>query len=57
MQMTTPIEQQIKENVFIIWFFCAFCMDRQEQQYTRDESIYEVYTCLCCRHENRVAVR
>lgn len=51
------LETQLETGVLVIWFFCAFCMDRQEQQYTRDESIYEVYTCLCCRHENRVAVR
>ena len=51
------IAQQVAEQVLEIWFFCSFCMDRQDQRYTRDESIYEVYTCQCCGHENKAAVR
>lgn len=53
----TELEIQIENDVLVIWFFCPFCMDRQDQQWIRDESIYEVYCCMQCKHENRVAVR
>jgi len=41
----------------IIWFFCAFCMDRSEQEFLYDDGIWEVYECCTCHHVNRVAVR
>lgn len=55
--MTISLKTQQELGILIIWFFCAFCMDRQDQQFSHDEGIYEVYICLCCGHENRVAVR
>ena len=54
---TTELEQQVAEDRLVIWFFCSFCMDRQDQEWVRDETIWEVYQCLDCGHENRVAVR
>ena len=44
--------------VFTLWFYCAaFCWQCQDQKFLRDEGIYEVYECLTCHQENRVAVR
>jgi hypothetical protein len=41
----------------VIWFFCAFCMMRTDQEFKYDDGIYEIYECQLCNHENRVAVR
>ena len=42
--------------VYVLWFWCSGCGERQEQEYIQDEGIYEVYRCAC-GHINRKAVR
>ena len=51
------LTEQNEAGILVIWFFCAFCMDRTDQRFIRDEEKWEVYECECCHHENRVTVR
>ena len=50
-------QSNVFNPVFTTWFWCAFCFDRHDMKFLRDEGIYEVYECQHCRRENKKAVR
>ena len=40
-----------------IWAYCVHCWDRTNQQFIRNEGIFEVYQCETCHNYHKVAVR
>ncbi len=44
-------------EVIIIEFYCVSCAGMYLHAFRRDEGVFEVYECLYCHQENRVAVR
>jgi len=47
----------ILTEILIIQFYCLFCGETHYHIFRRDEGVYEVYECLQCHQENKVAVR